>query len=160
MNMLPGKARVVDLKNSWVLAIILFFMLSGCSQPDNSHLDPKIFANDTHWQSIQLYFAPESYWQDKKNEYSAQVDVTRKHFFVESQRYRDLLTVRREEVGKAISEAKQRKEDPKTARQKIIKLYREKLDPQRAITREIGKKLRKDLAILDQIRHELFKAQL
>jgi hypothetical protein len=159
MNMLPGKARVALLRNSCFSAFVLLFALSGCSPPDYSHLDPKIFAKDTTWQSLERFFTPESYWQDKVEQLSAKVDISREQFHVESKRYRDMLAVRRNEVAKSNSEAKKRNEDPKSARHKIIKLYREKLDPQRAVTREIGKQLRKEMAVLDQVRHELFKAQ-
>jgi hypothetical protein len=159
MNMLPDKLRLVVFRGSWFSAIVLLFFLSGCSQSDTSHLDQKIFAKDTTWQSIQRYFTPESYWQDKVKQLSAKVDITREHFFVESKRYRDMLSVRRSEVANANRDAKKRNADPKASRHKIINFHREKLDPQREVTRELGKKLRKEIALLDQVRNEFFKAQ-
>ncbi|MBF0382574.1 MAG: hypothetical protein HQL69_16255 [Magnetococcales bacterium] len=159
MNMLPGSFKGAVLNRPWLLAAILLVLVSGCSSQDTSHLDPKIFADDTTWQSIKRYLSPESYWQEKVKHYSAMVDSTREHFFVESKRYRDMLTVRRSEVAKANREAKLKGEDPKTARHDIIKFHREKLDPQRAVTRELGKKLRKQMVLLDLVRHEFFKTQ-
>ncbi|MBF0195469.1 MAG: hypothetical protein HQL71_12980 [Magnetococcales bacterium] len=159
MNMLLGKLRLIFSKKSWFSTIVFLFLISGCSPQDTSHIDPKIFANDTTWQSIQHYFTPESYWQEKVKQFSAKTNITREHFFIESKKYRDMLTVRRNEVAKSNKEAKKRGEDPKAARHKIIKSHREALDPQRALTRELGKKLRKEMALLDQVRHEYFKSK-
>ena len=158
--MLPGKLSYSSMSSkSWLLALLLFTLLGGCSDSSSPNLDPKIFANDSKWQTIKRYVTPESYWIEKVQRISSKVDVTREHFLVESQHYREILDGRRKQVFHAVTKAKERKENQKKARQDVIDAFRGKLDPLRATTRDLGKKLRRDMATLEQARQELFKAQ-
>ncbi|MBF0357576.1 MAG: hypothetical protein HQL70_03145 [Magnetococcales bacterium] len=160
MNMLPGKLiHSPKSRRSWLLAILLFTLLGGCSDSSYPDLDPKIFADDSKWQTFKRHIAPESYWIDKVQRMSSKVEVTREHFLVESKRYRELLEGRRKQVLHAVTKAKERKESEKKARQDVIEAFRGKLDPLRAATRELGKKLRIDMATLEQARQELFKVK-
>ncbi|MBF0453275.1 MAG: hypothetical protein HQL72_00485 [Magnetococcales bacterium] len=162
MNMPPDNAGLIrggcQHKRGLVL-VVLFSLLTGCSDPNSSSLDASFYAKDSTWEKLRHFFTPESYWQKKVVDLTAELEVDRAFFHEENQRYRALLSRRRQQVVEAVAEAKKSGSDPKQARQQVILSFRAQLDPARTRAREAGRKLRQKMDFLTRLSQELTKAQ-
>ncbi|MBF0096043.1 MAG: hypothetical protein HQM04_05515 [Magnetococcales bacterium] len=135
----------------WILCVLLSVLLSACgSGAAPSSIEAELTAGDTFLQHVQRYFFPKSYWHKKSEQMQERVRKYQESFNEQARAYHALLTKRRERVDQAITQAEAAGKSVEEARRLVIQEYRQTLDPVREETRQLGKELRRAMALLAQ----------
>jgi hypothetical protein len=135
----------------WLLCVVLSVFLSACgSGAASSSIEAELTAGDTFLQHVQRYFFPKSYWRKKSEQMQERVKQYQESFNEQARTYHALLSKRRERVDQAITQAEAAGKSVEEARRVVIQEYRQTLDPVREETRQLGKELRRAMALLAQ----------
>ncbi len=137
----------------WAVAACWMLLLTGCN-PDSAvhqtNLEAELHAGDGVGQTLQRFFFPAAYWQEKSRLFQEQVNKQQEAFSERAKAYHLLLGKRREKVNQAISQAEAAGKAGDEARRLVIQEFRAQLDPVREETRQLGKALRHAMALLAQ----------
>ena len=135
------------------LSLLIWFgftlFLSACGMEHTVNAD--LYADDSILQTLQRFFFPADYWEEKKRTLQDKVKQSKAAFQERTQAYHALLQKRRANVMQAIAQAEATGSDPRVARRKAIQALRANVDPLREEARQHGKALRRAMALLVRV---------
>ena len=140
----------------WHLSIVVLgclLLLAGCGPEDGAGrggLDAELYAEDDTVQTLKRFFFPTAYWKEKSLVLQERVKKQQEAFNERTQAYHGLLEKRRERVNQVVSQAEAAGKSGDEARRVVIQEYRATLDPVREEARQLGKELRRVMALLAQ----------
>ncbi|MEO5350144.1 MAG: hypothetical protein H7836_10920 [Magnetococcus sp. YQC-3] len=137
----------------WHLSIVVLgclLLLAGCGPEGRAGLDAELYAGDDTVQTLKRYFFPATYWKEKSLLLQERVKQQQEAFNERTRAYHGLLEKRRERVNQVVSQAEAAGKSGDEARRAVIQEYRATLDPVREEARQLGKELRRAMALLAQ----------
>ena len=136
--------RCFAVAGCWVL------LLAGCNLEGtvNVGVETELYVSDGLLQTLQRYFFPATYWQEKCAVLQERVQRAQKSFNERTQAYQVLLGKRREQINLAIVRAQAAGKSTDEAQRVVIQEFRALLDPVREEARDQGKELRHAMALL------------
>lgn len=133
--------------------VVCVLLLGGCGSDGGGNragLDAELYAGDDVVQTLKRYFFPSAYWKGKSVLFQERVKRHQEAFNERTQVYHALLEKRREKVNQVVSQAEAVGKGVEEARRQVIQEFRGTLDPVREEARQLGKELRRAMALLAQ----------
>ncbi|MEO5362567.1 MAG: hypothetical protein H7838_02945 [Magnetococcus sp. DMHC-8] len=144
-------------RRPWPLSFAILvgglLLLAGCGPEEvanRTDLETELQAGDGTVQTLQRFFFPATYWREKSERLQEQVKQQQAAFNDRARAYHALLQQRRDKVKQAITQAEAVGKAVDEARRTVIQEFRSTLDPVREETRQIGKELRRIMALQAQ----------